>query len=89
MSSSYSFSCFRKKIQFPLTGPPSVLGMLLQLALAGLGKLGVRQAVGLDVLLAVGGKLGLPLTLALLLLLEGFLLVLLVGLGVGVGCWFW
>lgn len=60
---------------------------VLQMALSGLGQLGVRHAVGLDVLLTVGGELGLPVALALLLLLERVLLVALEVLGVGVGCW--
>jgi hypothetical protein len=70
-----------------LLGTLRLSSAVLQLALAGLGELGVRHAVCLDVLLAVGRELGLPVALALLLLLEGVLLVALEVLGVGVGCW--
>lgn len=48
-----------------------VLGALLKLFDALLGSV----AVGLDGFLAVGGELGLPVTLALLLLLQGVDLV--------------
>ena len=65
------------------------LGVLLDLllqALHGLLRgLVTRHAVGLEALLRVGGELGLPVALALLLLLEAVLLVLLGGFWVGVG----
>jgi hypothetical protein len=62
-----------------------LLGALLETLHGLLGRLLAGHAVGPDGLLAVGGQLGLPVTLALLLLAERVLLVLLEDFGVGVG----
>lgn len=89
MASSYTASHVSNRIPLLglLLGTLGLSDTVLKLTLAGLLELGIRHAVGLDVLLAVGGELGLPVALALLLLPEGLLLVVLEGLGIRVGCW--